>query len=159
MSPVIKASITLTCAVVVVSLTLYFTGLHQRPLVGGVGSLVVVIGANIAVVLWALKQSASENGYLQQLTNAALIGALAGSLVFAASMILLTLLPNYLAEMQAGQIAALAQWDLPEDELARQTAQIQSITPLVSSFQGTLGTFSTSVIVGAIAAIFQRRKA
>ena len=76
----VKASLTLTGVVVLVSLTLYVTGLHQNPLLGGVSSLVLVIGANIAVVYWALKQTASENQYLPQVANAALIGILGARL-------------------------------------------------------------------------------
>lgn len=159
MKSVITASIVLVTVVMAVSLLLYVTGLHSQPMVGGVGSLLVVIGANITVVFWALKQTAGENGYMRQLGNGALVGIVGGTLVFVASMVLLATIPNYLSEMQAAQISALEQWELPEDALAEQIAKIEAITPAVSSMQGTIGTFFTSLITGAIVAIFQRRKA
>jgi len=115
MNTVIKASVALVVVVMVISLAMYFTGLHENALVGGLGSLVLLIGANIAIVFWALKQTAAENGYGRQLGNAALIGLIGGVLVFLGSMLLLTVLPDYLEEMKTMQIASLEQFNLPEE--------------------------------------------
>ena len=124
------ASVALMSMVLVVGVLMYATGLHENALIGGQGSRVLVIGANIAVVFWALKQTAKENGYLRQLGNGTLIGVIGGVLVFVASMVLLTLLPDY----------------------------NETTTSVSSSMQGLIGTFFTSLIVGAIVAIFQRKK-
>jgi len=104
MSSVTKASVALVVMVMAVSALLYATGLHANPLIGGVGSLVLIIAMNVAIVFWALKQTASRNRYLRQLGNSALIGLIGGVLVFLGSIALLTALPNYLDEMQAMQI-------------------------------------------------------
>ncbi len=158
MNSVVKASVALVIMVMVVSVLMYLTGLHESPLIGGLGSLVLVIGANIAVVFWALKQTAGENGYLRQLGNGALIGLLGGVLVFLGSMALLTVLPDYLEDMKATQIDSLERWNLAEDVMEKQVAKIEAVTPFRSSMQGLIGTFFTSLIVGAIVAIFQRKK-
>jgi hypothetical protein len=158
MNTVIKASVAIMGVVMVVSLVMYFTGLHENPLIGGLGSLALVIGANIAIVFWALKQTASDNGYGRQLGNAALIGLLGGVLVFLGSMLLLTVLPDYLEETKTAQIAGLEQWNLPEDRMDAQIAKIEAVTPVASSMQGMIGTFFTSLIIGAIVAIFKRKK-
>ena len=113
---------------------------------------------NVSPVVWALKQTAGENGYGRQLGNAALIGLIGGVLVFAGSMLLFTVFPNYLEEFKTAQIAGLEQWNLPEDRLEAQIAQIEAVTPVRSSLQGAIGTLFTSLIVGAIVAIFQRKK-
>jgi hypothetical protein len=144
--------------VMLISLVMYFTGLHENALIGGLGSLVLLIAANIAIVFWALKQTAAENGYLRQLGNGALIGLIGGVLVFLGSMLLLTVLPDYLEEMKTMQIASLEQWNLPEDRMDQQIAKIEAVTPVSSSMQGMIGTFVTSLIIGAIVAIFQRKK-
>ena len=158
MNTVIKASVAIVVVVMVISLAMYFTGMHENALVGGLGSLVLLIGANIAIVFWALKQTAAENGYGHQLGNAALIGVVGGVLVFLGSMLLLTVLPDYLEEMKTMQIASLEQFNLPEDRMDAQIAKIEAITPVKSSMQGMIGTFGTSLIIGAIVAIFKRKK-
>ena len=158
MNTVIKASVAIVVVVMVISLAMYFTGMHENALIGGLGSLVLLIGANIAIVFWALKQTAAENGYGRQLGNAALIGLVGGILVFLGSMLLLTVLPDYLEEMKTMQIASLEQFNLPEDKMDAQIAKIEAITPVKSSMQGMIGTFVTSLIIGAIVAIFKRKK-
>ncbi len=158
MQSVIKASVALVVLVMVISVLMYVTGLHENPLLGGLGSLVLVIAANVGVVVWALKQTAAENGYMRQLGNGALIGVIGGVLVFLGSMVLLTVIPNYLDDMMEMQIASLEQWNLAEDVMEQQIAKIEAVTPVSSSMQGLIGTFFTSLIVGAIAAIFLRKK-
>ena len=158
MKSVVKASVALVVMVMVVSVLMYVTGLHENPLIGGLGSLLLVIAANVGVVFWALKQTAAENGYMRQLGNGVLIGLIGGVLVFLGSMALLTAIPDYLDDMMEMQISSLEQWNLPEDVMEQQIAKIEAITPVSSSLQGLFGTFFTSLIVGAIVAIFKRKK-
>lgn len=87
-----------------------------------------------------------------------MIGLVGGVLVFLGSMLLLTVLPDYLEETKTAQIAGLEQWNLPEDRMDAQIAKIEAVTPVASSMQGMIGTFFTSLIVGAIVAIFKRKK-
>ena len=65
---------------------------------------------------------------------------------------------DYLEEMKTMQIASLEQWNLPEDAMDKQIAKIEAVTPVSSSMQGMIGTFFTSLIIGAIVAIFKRKK-
>ncbi len=158
MNSVVKASVALVVVVMAISVLIYLTGLHENPLIGGLGSLVLVIAANIAVVFWALKQTAGENGYLRQLGGGALIGLIGGVLVFLSSMALMMVLPDYLEDVKTAQIVSLEAFNMPEDKLEEQIAKLEAITPIKSSMQGMIGTFVTSLIVGAIVAIFQRKK-
>ena len=160
MMSVVKASVALAVVVMVVSVLMYVTGLHENPLIGGLGSLLLVIAANVGVVIWALKQTAAESGYLRQVGNGALIGLIGGVLVFLGSMVLLTVIPSYLEDVKTMQISSLEQWasSLPEDVMDQKVAKIEAVTPVSSSMQGLIGTFFTSLIVGAIVAIFQRKK-
>ena len=158
MKSVVKASVALVVVVMVVSVLMYVTGLHKNPLIGGLGSLLLVIVANVAVVFWALKQTAAESRYVRQFGNGALIGLIGGVLVFLGSMVLLPAMPNYLDDMKTMQISSLEQWNLPEDAMEKKIAKIEAVTPVSSSMQGMIGTFFTSLIVGAIVAIFKRKK-
>ena len=158
MQSVIKASVALVIAVMLISVLMYVTGLHENALIGGLGSLLLVIGANVGVVFWGLKQTAAENGYPRQLGNGALIGLIGGALVFLGSLALLTALPDYLEDMKEMQISAFEQLNLDEDLMEQQIAKIEAVTPVSSSRDGLIGTFFTSLIVGAIVAIFKRKK-
>ncbi len=158
MKSVVKASVALVVVVMVISVLMYVTGLHENPLIGGLGSLLLVIAANVGVVFWALKQTAAENGYVRQLGNGVLIGLIGGVLVFLGSMVLLTAIPSYLDDVTAMQISSLEQWNLPEDVKEQKIAKIEAVTPVSSSMAGLMGTFFTSLIVGAIVAIFKRKK-
>jgi len=154
----IKASVALMIAVMIVSVLMYVTGLYENLLIGGLGSILLFITANIAVVFWALKQTAAENGYLRQLGGGALIGLIGGVLVFLGSMALMMVLPDYLEDVKTAQIVSLEQFNPSEDVLEKQITKIEAITPVSSSMQGMVGTFFTSLIVGAIVAIFKRKK-
>ncbi len=132
MRSVIKASVALVIAVMVISVLMYVTGLHENALIGGLGSLVLVISANIGAVFWALKQTAGENGYLRQLGNGVLIGIIGGVLVFLGSMALLTAIPDYLEDMKEMQIVSLENSDMAEDKMEKMIAKIDAITPVSS---------------------------
>jgi hypothetical protein len=46
----------------------------------------------------------------------------------------------------------------PDEQKQAMMVQLDSVTPLDSAFQAAIGTLATSVIIGAIAGIFLRRK-
>jgi len=97
-------------------------------------------------------------GYLRQLGGGALIGLIGGVLVFLGSMALMKVLPDYLEDVKTAQIVSLEQFNPSEDVLEKQITKVEAITPVSSSMQGMVGTFFTSLIVGAIVAIFKRKK-
>jgi hypothetical protein len=105
---------------------------ESNPVVGGLLFIALAIVFNVGCVFWGLKQTASQNGYLQQLLAAAGIGLVAGVLIFVFSFLMLTvLMPDYLE---------------------------QSKSPVGEATGGLIGTFFTSLIVGAIVGIFLRKK-
>jgi hypothetical protein len=159
MHPVVRASLVLAAAVAVVSILLYVTGLHRNFVVSQTGFLVIAIGLNVAIVIWALSATAATNTYLQQLRNAVGIGLLAGALIVAASWLLLSVVfPDVLAETREGAIAYMEQSDMPPDEVARQMEAIDSTTAISQSMAGGIGTLFTSIATGAVFAIWRRRK-
>ncbi len=103
MNVVIKWSVVLAGVVAVFSLLIAVSGLHESPMVGGLGFVVVAILINLAAVFMALRETKHENAYGKQLLNGVLIGAIAGGLVFLSSWVMLSVVfPDYLDEMKAG---------------------------------------------------------
>jgi hypothetical protein len=159
MSAAIKAGVALAVAVEIFSVIFAVAGLHQKGPLFGIVFLLVVIGLNIGCIVWGLKQTSGENGYGKQLLNAIVIGLVAGVLIFVFSMVNLNVLfPNYLEESKLASIEFLENANLPEEVLNQQVAKVEGQTATGASIQGTIGAFFTSLIVGAIVAIFSRKK-
>jgi len=157
MNVVIKASVALVIVVMAISLLMYVTGIHENQIAGLV-SVVLFIAANIGAVVWALKKSGDEAGYMRQLGNAAMIGLLGGVLIVIGSTAMLTTMPDYLEDMKDMQILGLERWNLPDDVMEAQVTKIQGATPVSSSWPSGIFTLITSLIVGAITAIWVRKK-
>jgi hypothetical protein len=159
MAAVLKASVALTVLIALLTIVLAVTGLHKNPIVGGLGGIAVAILFNIGCVLWCLKQTASENGYGKQFLNGLFIGVIAGALIFIVSWVMLTVVfPHYLAEVQQANIELLRSAGMPDEQLQARVASIEAATPVSQSLAGLVGTLVTSVIAGAIIAIFRRKK-
>jgi hypothetical protein len=159
MKAVITASVVLAVLVTLVSIVIAATGLHENPMVVGPGFILVAIVINLGAVFWALKSNAAEAGYGRQLGNGALIGIIAGVVIFLASFVLLTyVFPDYIAEMRAGTLEFMEGAGVPQDKLDQQAAAMEAMTPATQALNGTLGTFFTSLVGAAILAIFLRKK-
>jgi hypothetical protein len=156
---VINASLILAGVVAVLTVTVIVTGLHEQPAVGIPLFIFGAIFLNIVVVFWGLKQTAAEDPYGKQLTNAALIGLIGGVLIFVVSIVMTgVLFPDFLDESKAAQ-AGLLESTLPagptlDEALARNASR----SPLSEAFGGLVGTLGTSILAGAIIGIFLRRK-
>lgn len=159
MGAVIKASVLLAILVAIVSVIFAAAGLHEAGLLPGIVLLVVFIALTVGCVFWALKKNAAEFGYGKQLAAAVLFGVIAAVLITGASMLNLNVFfPDYLEENTTAMIEALEGMGLPEENLQEQIANLEARTPGRESINGGIGTFFTSLIVGAIIAIFKRKK-
>ncbi len=160
MSAVVKAGVALAVLVAVLSLALAFAGLHRNnPIAAQFAFLIPAILLSIGCVFWGLKMTAADNNYLKQLVNAVLIGLVAGALIFAFSMLLLTvLMPDYLDDVKQSTVAWLEDSNLPDEQLERQIRSVEGTTAVSQALGGFIGTFLTTLIAGAIIAIFLRKK-
>lgn len=159
MNVVVKYSVILAAAVIVVSALLYASGLHANPALGGLLSIGLFILFNVGAIYLALAQTAGENGYGKQLFNAAGVGLLAGALIFLGSWLLLAVVfPDALAEMKDGYIEMLQAAGQSEQQIDAVVQQFDKATPISQSVPALIGTFITSLVVGAIVAIFKRKK-
>ena len=159
MNIVVKASLILAGAVGLFSIVFYLAGLHESFLSGQLIFLVGAIGLNVGVILWALGTTAAENGYGMQLMNAAGIGLVGGFLVVLVSWLLLAVVfPGVLGEMREAAIAFMDASEMSPDQVEAQMKALDSATPMSQSIPGGVGTFFTSLVSGAIFAIFKRKK-
>ena len=121
--------------------------------------MVIFFGLTGVAIFWGLGQTAAESGYGKQLFNALLIGLVAGVLIFAFSMLnLAVLFPDYLAESKTASIEVIENMSMPEQRLEAQVAKIEAQTVAGQARSGAIGTIVTSLFLGAIIAIFKRRK-
>ncbi len=160
MNAVIKASVALVILVAVLSLGLAMSGMHKTNLImSQLIGITLAIVINVACVYWGLKQTAAENGYGKQLLNALMIGVIGGVLVFAFTVLMLSvLMPGYLEEAKQAALDLLESAQLPQAQLDAQMQALEQATPVSQAIPSMIGTLFTSLISGAIIAIFKRRK-
>jgi hypothetical protein len=159
MQTIVKPSLVLVALVTLVSAGIFLTGLHQNFMVGQMVFLALAIAINVAVVVWSLSKTAATHGYAQQLGNAAGIGLLAGILIVATSWLLMAVVfPNALAETRDAAIAYMDTAGMSEADVAKQMTALDATTALSQSLPGGMGTFVTSLVTGAVFAIFRRKK-
>ena len=133
--------------------------MHKNPILSGLVSIGLFILFNVGAIIWVLKQTAAENGYGKQLVNSLLVGVIAGVLIFVLSWIQLSFLfPDALAEMREGYVATMENAGMPQAQMDAAIAQMEGTTAASQSASGMIGTFITSLIVGAVTAIFLRKK-
>ena len=158
MSSVVKWSIILAVAVTGANVIFLIAGLHKNP-IASLGFIGVAVVLNILAVVMALRGTAAENAYGKQLLNGVLVGAIAGVMVFAAAWLLLTVVfPNAIPEIKEGTAAFLETVPIPADQKEQQLAALEEASAFGNALQGLIGTFFTSVVVGAIAGAFLRKK-
>jgi hypothetical protein len=160
MQAVLKAGVGLALLITVLTVGIVLSGLHENHLqVSQLVVLVLAIGLNVLAVFWGLRQTAPSNGYGRQLLNAVLIGLVGGVLIFCISLLLWTVVfPDYLGEVKASALDVIEASGLSGPVRDAQAQAIESIAPLSQAIQGAIGTVFTSLVAGAIVAIFQRRK-
>jgi hypothetical protein len=159
MNAVVKWSVILAGLVAALSVLIAVTGMHKNPITGGLVAIGLAILINVVVVFLALRQTARDNTYVQQLLNGVLIGAIAGVLIFLSSWLMLSVVfPNYMEEMREGAIAFLESIEVPDAQFDAQIEKLEQMTPLSQAVPGLIGTFFTSLFVAAIVGIFQRKK-
>ena len=160
MNAVLKAGIGLAVIVEIITVIGIASGmLLANRLVAEIVLMVIFFGLTGVAIFWGLGQTAAESGYGKQLLNALLIGLVAGVLIFAFSVLNLSVLfPDYLAESKTASIEVIENMSMPEQRLEAQVAKIEAQTVAGQARSGAIGTIVRSLFLGAIIAIFKRRK-
>ena len=158
MNTVLKWSVILVAVVTLMNLIIIGTGLHTNP-IAGILFVVLALVFNITALILLLRETRADCGYGKQLLNSILLGLIAGVLIFATSFLVLSVLfPNSIPEMIDGTIAFLESAPIDDDTRQAQIAAARETTAMAQATAGLIGTFFTSLLVGAILAIFLRKK-
>ena len=120
------------------------------------GFVAAAIIINIAVVALALRRTAPESNWIQQVINGLVLGVVGAVIIFLGSWAMTALVfPDYYAEFAEAARARAVAGGLSPEEIEAQVAMATG-TPVGSAFSGALGTVITSVVVAAITGFFQR---
>jgi hypothetical protein len=154
MKPILKAGLAIGILCGIWQVIMALTGWITNPSLMKLFYLVILI--EIAVLIWGLKQSSTEQSYGQQVLAGTAMSVLAGVFLFAFSLLLTTVLfPNLIQEMRAVQARILREAGRSEAEIS---AALSLQTPLIQALQGLIGTAVTGLLASLIIAIFVRKK-
>ncbi|MCY4129410.1 MAG: DUF4199 family protein [Gammaproteobacteria bacterium] len=151
----IKYGLVLGVIVAALGFVLGMLGLHTNEM-APMSFVIVVIIINALIVVLAVRRLASTSNWVQQVRNGLVLGLVAAAIVFLGSWLMTAIVfPNYYAEFaEAARARAVAEGMTAEEIVA--AVELVTGTPVGSAFQGALGTVITSVVVAAIAGIFNR---
>ena len=159
MNTILKAGIVLGVLIEVWTYLMGFTGWYKDPSL--MNLFWVVIAIQIAVLMWALKRTASEGrGFGGQVGAGTLISLIAGVFVIVGSLVFtMVVFPNYFTELAAIQEQMLRTAGQSED-MIKQTMEMtaRTSTPVIQACFGFLGTFFTGIIVSMIIGAFVKAK-
>lgn len=158
MGTAVKWGVILAVTVTVFNLIWVLAGLHTSP-VAVMGYLAVVTILAILAVVLALKATASENPYGRQLLSSLVLGVVGGAVIFLTSWIMLSFVfPDTIPEQIAGFTSYYETLPLSDERVQQMISSLEGVTALGSAFQGATGTVITSLVIGAIAGAFLRKK-
>ena len=151
----IKYGLVLGIIVAALGFVLGMLGLHTNEM-APISFVIVVIIINALIVVLAVRRLASTSNWVQQVRNGLVLGLVAAAIVFLGSWLMTAIVfPNYYVELaEAARARAVAEGMTAEEVVA--AVELVTGTPVGSAFQGALGTVITSVVVAAIAGIFNR---
>ena len=155
MTTAIKYGLVLGVIVAALGFVLGMLGLHTHEM-APISFVIVVIIINALIVVLAVRRLASTSNWVQQVQNGLVLGLVGAAIVFLGSWLMTAVVfPNYYAEFaEAARARATAEGMTAEEIVA--AVELVTGTPVGSAFQGALGTVITSVVVAAIAGIFNR---
>jgi len=156
--PPVKAGIGLALAVTLWNLAIILAGL-QTNMLASFAFIVVSIVLNAGALLWSLTQTVDTQTFGLQIRDAAILGVVAAVLIFVTSWLTLDVLfPEAFAETIDVVVNYIEGLDLSAEDKAQGIARIESRTAFRQSLMGMWGTLLTSVVLGAVIAIFRRKK-
>ncbi len=154
----IRAGLLLGVLVVFWTFVMGFTGWYKDPAMVPVFFLVIVF--EIAVVIWALRQTARDSSWALQIFNGLVLSLVASVIIFAGSLVFTTMVfPSYFSDLQAVQLQMLQAQGVSEAEITTQMEAAAAMqTPVMNALAGVIGTVVTGVVVAALAGIVWRKK-
>jgi hypothetical protein len=120
----------------------------------------LVIPLQIGILTWALRRTATENGYGRQVWNGVSISLLASLIIFAARYLFTAVVfPHYFQDLEALGRQVMARQGLSAEQIeAAVRLQAPMQTHRVNAMAGALGTVVTGFFTSLIAAVWLRKK-
>jgi hypothetical protein len=120
----------------------------------------LVIPLEIVLVVLALRATASDADYGRQVTNGAVLSAVAGVIIVFGSILVTTVVfPHYYADLKAIAIDAMTRGGRSPEEIdAQMKASAAMYDPWSNGISGFVGTVATGILTALVAGIFLRRK-
>lgn len=160
MHPTLRYGLFLGLGVAAWGLLFNLLGWHKQPSLYFLRFILVVVAYQVALLLWALRETAREGGYGRQVWTGVSISLLASVIVYASSILFVTVVfPTHIQEsVAASRQLMAAQGVSPEQIEAVIKAQAPLQTPRASAMAGVFGTVMTGLFTSLIAAVWFRRK-
>ena len=158
MGVAIRGGAILGILVVIWQFVMGFTGWYKDPVMLNLFFLVILF--ELAILLWALKQTAATSTYGAQVRNGLVLSLVAGVIIVCGSLVFTVVaFPDYFREIAAAQAGMLRAQGLPEAEIEAQLAAGAAMqTPAMNALMGFIGTVVTALVVSPLAAFAWRRK-
>ena len=159
MNTILKAGIVLGVLVEIWSYLYVGVGWHKSPATSNLFWVVFLI--QIAVLVWALRQTAAEGrGYGGQIVAGTLVSIIGGVLVVIGSYLCMTMVfPNYVHDVAVMQEQGLRAAGKSEAEI-RQLMEMMAKTssPAMAAIFGCIGTIVTGFVSSLVIGAFVRAK-
>ena len=122
------------------------------------GFVIAAIIINVVIVVLAIRQTAPNSTWRQQVQNGLVLGLVGAVIIFLGSWVMTALVfPEYYTEFAEAARARAVAGGLSAEEIEAAVA-MSTGTPVGSAFSGALGTVITSAVVAGIAGFFNRAR-
>ncbi len=159
MSTLFKYGVLLGAGVVIWTFVMGFTGWYKDPAL--LNLFFLVIPFQIALLVWALKETAAQGRrYGGQVLAGVIISLIGGVLICAGSMVFTSIVfPHYFSEITAIQQQMLMEQGKSAQEI-RTTMEMaaKTNTPVASAVSGFVGTVVTGLVASLVIGAFVRAK-
>ncbi|MBS4028743.1 MAG: DUF4199 domain-containing protein [Ignavibacteriales bacterium] len=134
------------------------TGWYKDPVMVNLFFLVILI--EIGILVWGLKQSASEKSYGGQVITGTVASVIAGVILFFNSLLFtIVLFPNFFNEVETMQVTMMKSEGKSDEEISKViTEQKPNQTPMRSAMLGLVSTVGTGLVASLVIAAFVRKK-
>ena len=159
MNTIVKAGVLLGVLCCVWTLVMGFSGWYKDSGMTNLFFLVIVI--QIAVLIWALRQTAAQGrGYGGQVVAGTLISGIGGLVIVAGSMLVTTVVfPSWLSDVRAMQEQALRAKGMSDADVRQMLDMAaKGMTPIGQAIAGFIGTMVTGVCASLLIAVFVRAR-
>lgn len=158
MNPMLAAGLVIGLACALWMFVMGLTGWYTDPVLRL--AFFAVVPIEVAGLVWGLRRTAPERGYMGQIVAGTMIAIVAGVVIIGSSLLFTTVaFPRYFDEIAQAQREMLERRNVPAAEIERQVEETRAAsTPMGQALEGFLGTLVTGILASAVIAVGVRRR-